>query len=179
MTSGSPHDSAGLEVVIKTPTNAKSLSFDLDFYTFEWPEFTCSTFNDFFVALQTPKPDNRPDGNVSFDSEGNTISVNAGFVQVCACKDGPPCTAGGKGFPCKLGWDQLEGTGFDSVPWNSAATGWLVTTTPLPKPGDEITLHFAIWDSGDGILDSTVLLDALRFDPQPAPIETQPIPTPT
>ena len=81
VTTGEPHDSAGLRVVIKTPTNAKSLSFNLDFYTYEFPNYICSQFNDFFVAMLTPKPGNQPDGNISYDSKGNTISVNAGFLQ--------------------------------------------------------------------------------------------------
>ncbi|HSN99268.1 MAG TPA: hypothetical protein VLS89_13325, partial [Candidatus Nanopelagicales bacterium] len=72
VTTGEPHDSAGLRVRIKTPTNAKSLRFDLNFYTYEFPNYICSTFNDFFVAMLTPQLANMPDGNISFDSQGNT-----------------------------------------------------------------------------------------------------------
>ena len=173
VSTGEPHDSAGLRVVIKTPTNAKSLKFNLDFYTFEFPNFICSEFNDFFVAMMTPKPAGQPDGNISFDSKGNTISVNAGFLQVCT----PQQASNGQPFACALGTSQLQGTGFDQDT-NSAATGWLQTTSPVPKPGDDITLLFAIWDSGDGILDSTVLLDNFSFDVTPAKTETQPLPPP-
>lgn len=173
VTTGEPHDSAGLRVVVKTPTNAKSLKFNLDFYTFEFPNYICSMFNDFFVAMLNPKPAGQPDGNISFDSKGNTISVNAGFLEVCTSQT----ASSGKLFPCSLGTAQLQGTGFDQGT-NSAATGWLQTTSPLTKPGDDITLLFAIWDSGDGILDSTILLDNLTFEVSEATTVTQPIPPP-
>jgi hypothetical protein len=179
--SGTPHDSAALEVVIKTPTNAKSLSFDLDFYTYEFPHYTCSEFNDFMVAMLSPVPVGQQDGNISFDAKGNTISVNAGFLEVCGCDGGPPCQAGNKSFACSLGRDQLTGTGFDDSPldpFNSAATGWLVTTAPLASPGDPVTLLFAIWDSGDGVLDSTVLIDNFTFEAGEAPTKTAPVPVP-
>src|SRR5205085_9640837 len=47
----SAFDAIALELVVRAPTNAKSFSFDFDFYTFEYTEFVCSEFNDAFVAL--------------------------------------------------------------------------------------------------------------------------------
>jgi hypothetical protein len=170
--SGDPHDSVALEVKIKTPTNARSLSFNLNFYTYEFPLYICSIYNDFFVAMLSPVPEGLPDGNISFDSQGNTISVNASFLSVCH-----PQSGGGKTFPCPSGPGELAGTGFD-IDQRSAATGWLVTRAPLPAPGEEITLFFAIWDSGDGNLDSTVLLDRLSFDPTVVQTGTTPAPVP-
>lgn len=166
---GEPYDSAGLRVTLRTPTNAKSLRFNLDFYTYEFPIYICSEYNDFFVALLNPVLPNLPDGNISFDSQGNSISVNAGFLEVCT-----PQTAGGKDFPCALGPTQLSGTGFEG----SAATGWLQTTAPIENPGGDITLHFTIWDSGDGVLDSTVLLDSFAFEAEETPTETTPVDPP-
>jgi hypothetical protein len=178
---GEPHDSAGLLVKIKSPSNAKSLKFNLNFYTYEWPNYICSEFNDFFVAIMTPTPSGQADGNISFDSQGNMISVNAGFLEVCGCAGGPPCQAGGKSFTCKLGNTELQGTGFDEDPFgmgNSAATGWLQTTTPIQQPGSDISLLFAIWDSGDGVLDSTVLIDNFAFDVNQGDTTTVPIGVP-
>ncbi|MBK8253910.1 MAG: choice-of-anchor L domain-containing protein [Polyangiaceae bacterium] len=178
VTTGEPYDSAGLRLVIKTPTNAKSLTFNLNFYTFEFPGFICSEYNDFFVAMLSPKPGNQVDGNISYDSKGNTISVNAGFLQVCH----PQTASNGVFFDCPLGPDQLTGTGFDqyfgSPTDNSAATAWLQTTSPVETPGQNITVDFAIWDSGDGILDSTVLLDNFQFGLDDTPTVTEPIPDP-
>jgi len=170
---GEPYDSAGLQIEIKTPTNAKSLAFNLNFYTYEFPGYICSEFNDFFVALLTPTLSGQPDGNISFDSQGNTISVNAGFLEVCY-----PQMAGGKNFPCMLGPTELMGTGYDEQPNGSAATGWLQTTAPVEAPGGTISLLFTTWDSGDGILDSTVLLDNFTFHVEEAPTETIPVPEP-
>jgi hypothetical protein len=160
-------------VTIKTPTNAKSFNFNLNFYTYEFPIYICSQYNDFFVAMLSPLPSGQVDGNISFDSQGNTISVNAGFLEVCY-----PQMAGNKNFPCLLGPGELAGTGFDSQPNGSAATSWLQTTSPVELPGQEISLMFAIWDSGDGVLDSTVLLDNFAFEVEEAPTETVPIPEP-
>lgn len=175
---GEPYDSAGLRLRIKTPTDAKSFTFDFDFYTYEYPDYICSTYNDFFVAMLTPKLSTLQDGNISFDGDGNTISVNAGFLQACQ-----PCNAGGKNFSCPLGYNEVVGTGFDSqvMPMScsitgSAATSWLVTTAPLEQPGSELTLLFAIWDSGDGVLDSTVLIDNFRFELTEGQVGTQPVP---
>ena len=87
---GEPHDGAALQLEILTPTNAQGFSFSFNFFTYEWPDFICSTFNDFFVSLLMPFPANQPDGNISFDSQGNPVSVNNAFLEVCGCPGGPP-----------------------------------------------------------------------------------------
>jgi hypothetical protein len=82
------------------------------------------------------------------------------------------CTPGvyqGINFACPLGTASLAGTGFDG----KSSTGWLRTTVPVTG-GTDITLRVAIWDSGDGILDSTVLLDELAFSALPASTHTAP-----
>jgi hypothetical protein len=174
---GEPYDSAGLRVTIRTPTDAKSFAFDFDFYTYEYPDFICSQFNDFFVAMLTPVPQGLTDGNISFDDQGNNISVNAGFLQACNA-----CNAGGKNFACALGYGEIAGTGFESNTaftcpiQGSASTSWLVTTAPVEDPGGDITLHFAVWDSGDGVLDSTTLIDNFRFELGDGEVGTKPIP---
>ena len=185
VTTGEPHDTAGLLVKIKSPSNAKSLKFNLNFYTYEWPDYICSEFNDFFVAMMTPVPKGQADGNISFDAKGTLISVNAGFLDVCGCDSagGPPCKTTGAPSSCKLGNAQLKGTGFDEDLFgdpteNSAATGWLATTSPIQQPGAEISLLFAVWDSGDGVLDSTVLLDNFTFDVDAADTTTAPVDVP-
>jgi hypothetical protein len=155
--SGQANDAIALELVIKTPTNAHQLSFDFDFYTYEFPGYVCSEYNDFFVALLQTKHPMNPQwlGNVSFDSQGNPVSVNNGLVDVC---DGPQ-NAGGKNFACSLGNKELIGTGFEG----HAATSWLQTKAGV-EPGETITLRFAVWDAGDEVLDSTVLIDNFGWD---------------
>jgi hypothetical protein len=147
--SGECHDGAALEVDIRVPTNAHSFGVEQNFFTFEYPDYICSEFNDYFVTMINPKPAGLPDRNVAFDQQGNPISVNNSLLQVCM-----PQVAGGKAFKCPLGAGALTGTGFEG----RAATGWVTTRAPLVR-ASTITLTFAIWDSGDGDLDSTVLVD--------------------
>ncbi|GMV18177.1 MAG: hypothetical protein HS104_24455 [Polyangiaceae bacterium] len=180
-TGSTANDPAGLELKIRVPTNAKSFSFNFNFYTYEWPDFVCSSFNDSFVALQSPAPPNAKLDNISFDSQGNPVSVNNSFVDACGCTGGPPCVAGGKTFPCALGTTILQGTGFgmDTTQWDDhGATGWLETKSPV-TPGSEVILRFAIWDAGDHVLDSTVLIDNFEFSADEATgTTTKPVPTP-
>ncbi len=161
------YNPVGLELKIRVPTNAKSFKYLFNFYTFEFPVFVCKIYNDFFIALQNPAPPNAVDSNISFDTQGNPVSVNNGFLEVCS-----PQNAGGKNFPCSLGTGQLQGTGFEG----HAATGWLETVSPV-TPGSVITLRFAIWDMGDEILDSTVLIDKFQFSADEATgSSTTPVP---
>jgi hypothetical protein len=167
---GEPHDSIGLEVTLRVPTNARSATFDFNFFTFEFPVYICSEYNDYFLALLDPTPAGQTTPNVSFDSAGNPISVNNALLQVCS----PAQEAGGIWFDCPLGNSQLQGTGFE----NHAATGWLVTTIPVdPTVNDRIIkIFFVTWDSGDGVLDSTIAIDNWQWsaDPATGPI-TEPV----
>jgi len=179
---GQPHDGIGLEATVRTPSNAHGISFDFNFYTYEWPDFVCSQFNDFFVAMLSPIPANQPDGNISFDSQGNPVSVNNAFLEVCGCPENPPqpCYAGGKSFTCALGNSELIGTGF-GFDWSAdhsehGATSWLTTNSPV-EPNSEITIRWAIYDSGDGVLDSTTLIDNWRWIAEAGvAVETFPVP---
>ena len=160
VTTGAPHDGAAIELTLRAPTNAVAFSFDSNFYTFEWPSYVCSQYNDFFLALLTPMPAGQTDANVVFDAQGNLISVNSALLDVCDCASGPPCTAGSKSYSCAQGATLLAGTGFgkDTDGTDHGATGWLVTTVPV-EAGKEVTLRFTVYDSSDGVLDSTSLVD--------------------
>jgi hypothetical protein len=167
----SANDGIALELTLRVPTNASALAFDFDFYTFEYNGYVCGKFNDAFVALLSSDAAGAADSrNIAFDSQGNPVSVNNGFVEVCApwtysgTKQGRTFT---RPFPCRLGSRELAGTGFEG----HAATGWLETHAPV-TPGATITLRFAIWDAGDEVLDSTVLLDHFRWEAQPGSTQT-------
>lgn len=167
-TTGAAHDGASVTLKIRTPSNAQGFRFNFNFFTYEWPSFVCSTFNDFFVAMLDPVPMGLVDGNISFDKNGDPVSVNNAFLEVCGCSSGPPCTAGGKQFTCPLGNAGLVGTGFglDSAFSDHASSGWLETQAPV-SPNSEITLQFAVSDSGDGVLDTSVLVDNFRWVAEP------------
>jgi len=167
VTTGQAQDGVALEIKIRVPSNAQSFSYQQNFFTWEYPTYICDRYNDFFVTMMDPIPDGLEDGNIAFDQDTNPISVNNSLLQVCS-----PGTHKNKTFDCPLGTDSLSGTGFEG----HAATGWLTTSAPV-KPGSEITLRFAIWDSGDGALDSTVLIDDFKFSVEGAETaETKPSP---
>ncbi|WP_437536102.1 choice-of-anchor L domain-containing protein [Sorangium sp. So ce726] len=158
------NDDIALELVLRTPTNATGYEFAFKFYTFEYPEFVCDSFNDQFLALATPAPPGSLNGNLSFDSVGNPVSVNISFFEVCE--------------GCPLGPDELDGTGFGL--WNDAgATGWLRTRAPV-NGGEELKLRFMIFDTGDERLDSTALVDGFKWvaNGGTVPLETTPVEDP-
>jgi len=172
VTTGQPHDGIALEVELVAPTNAKGFSFSFNFFTYEWPDFICSTFNDVFVALRMPFPAGQTDGNISFDSLGNPVSVNNAFLEVCGCApSAPPCPAGGKSFTCALGDTQLAGTGFgaDTAGADHASTYWLQTKAPV-SPHEDFTLRWAVYDSSDGELDTTTLIDDFQWIATPGDV---------
>jgi hypothetical protein len=180
VTFGTPQDGAALQLTIRVPTNAKTFSFDENFFTVEFPDYICSTYNDTFVVMMAPKTDpSLPDDNIAFDTAGNPISVNNALLQVCT-----PQTAGGKTFTCPLGASSLAGTGFQETDNDGphAATGWLTTQASVESvAGQDITLLFAIWDSSDGNLDSTVLIDNFTWaftKPSSTTPMTTPVPAP-
>jgi hypothetical protein len=181
---GEPNDPTGVEVKVRAPSNAHGFSFDFDFFTYEWPGFICSTYNDFFVAILSPIPMGQLDGNISFDSMGNPVSVNNASLEVCGCDGNPPnpCLAGGKTFSCALGDTDLIGTGFgfdssgSGFAEDHGSTGWLQTKAPV-EPGKEITLRWAVYDSGDGVLDTTTLIDNWKWLATPGiTVGTNPVP---
>lgn len=172
--SGTPFDGAALELTFRVPTNVTRLEVDESFFTLEFPGYVCSKYNDFFVIDFEPKVVGYPDGNVAFDEAGNPLSVNNALLQVCEAQQ-----TGGKQYDCPLGTDLLTDTGFDTVsdefsPAPHAATGWLRSRAPV-VPGSTLRVRFAIWDSADGNLDSTVLIDRLRWSSQ-GQQGTQPVP---
>ncbi len=176
---GEAHDAVALEIEVLTPSNAGGLLFDFDFFTFEWPEFICDEYNDYFLALLFPQLPNTPDANISFDINGNPVSTNSVFLEVCGCAENPPlpCFAGGKWFQCALGNGELMGTGFgrDTGGEDHGSTSWLETEAPV-SPNQTITLRLVVHDSTDGLFDSLVLVDNFRWKPEPAELNTKPIP---
>jgi len=120
------NDDVALEVTLRAPSNATGYSFDFKFYTFEFSEWVCTQYNDQFVALVNPAPPGSVNGNVSFDSGGNPVSVNIAFFDVCTscqafaanclCEGGGSCPQAPANC-CGAGAAQLQGTGFDS--WDS------------------------------------------------------------
>jgi hypothetical protein len=186
------NDMIDLKLVLKAPPAATGFQFDLDFYSSEWPNTVCSEYNDAFVAYVTSQ---QTTGNISFDPNKNPIAVNANFFNRCTPNTPVGCVPLYSGQPappsststCSGGTAELQGTGYgdtaltwclssaDRVATVGGATGWLTTVAPI-QGGEQFTLEFMIWDAGDGLADSTILLDRFQWiggTPVPVPV-TQP-----
>ena len=162
-------DDVALEVELVAPSNATGYSFEFAFMSFEFPEYVCTSYNDQFIALVDPAPQGSINGNISFDAQTNPVSVNVAYFDNCDPAGigsyASLCFAGNCPQPpqpyCPLGSGFMTDTGFNE--WGDAgSTGWLVTTAPV-QGGDQFKVRFAIWDTGDQNLDSTVMLDNFRW----------------
>lgn len=171
-------DVVNVKLEMKAPANAAGVKFDFNFFSGEWPAYICSRFNDGFIAyLSSPGFNNGTPDNISFDGKKNPVSVNNGFFDRCTpnvptgcSEDAKPGTStcpagpaelGGTGFGIVKNWCQIHGPGGQpSV--NGGSTGWLTSQAPI-KGGDNFTIEFIIWDTGDGAFDSSVLIDNFAF----------------
>jgi lysophospholipase L1-like esterase len=132
-----------LRVDLQVPATVNCLvGLDFRFLSEEYPEYVGSPYNDAFIAeldhttwSTSGSTISAPD-NFAFDPTGSPITVNAaGTTSMTAA--------------------QAEGTTFDG------ATPLLTAATPL-TPGAH-KLYLSIFDQGDHILDSAVLVDNLRL----------------
>lgn len=163
ITSGPVFDPVALEIRVRVPSNAVAFQLASSFYTHEYPDFICSPFNDVFAIFQ--QRDGRLE-NIVFDRDDNPITVNNALLQVCRAG-----THGSRRFECPLGYAPLIGSGYDvdcpvlggSTREGAGASTGCLTTTSRVTGGEEITLRVAIWDSGDGQLDSLALIDGFEW----------------
>jgi hypothetical protein len=172
------NDMIDVKLVLKAPPGATGFQFDFDFLSSEWPNYVCSDFNDAFVAYLTSSATT---DNISFDTNHNPVAVNIDFFNRCTPGAPVGCLRSNGPNPdpplgtstCAAGAGELAGTGFgdtDQTQCTSGnvestlggATGWLTTQAPI-QPGEQFTLEFMIWDAGDGLLDSNVLIDHFQW----------------
>jgi hypothetical protein len=176
------NDPVMLTLEIRVPSNAHSFSLKSNFYSAEFPEWTCSAYNDFFVVLldssYTGNPTNPMDKNLAFytapDMKNYPVGVNLAhgntglFTQ---CVNGATGCSGMAGtISTCMSTDDLANTGFDdpsplSCDSNSlkgGATGWL-TTSGNVTPGETIKLRIAIWDTSDNAFDSLAIVDGFQW----------------
>ena len=176
------NDPVMLTLKIRVPTNAHSFSIKSNFFSSEYPEYTCSPFNDFFVILldstYNGTPANPHDKNLAFYQPPNSTMTYPVGVNLASgdtglfteCKNGPTgCDGIGGNITTCINTIDLAGTGFDQASGGcgmnnleGGATGWL-TTTGNVVPGEIITLRIAIWDTSDERLDSLALIDAFTW----------------
>ncbi|MBI3201970.1 MAG: choice-of-anchor L domain-containing protein [Myxococcales bacterium] len=185
---GTANDSVMLRVRLRAPTNARSFSFNSYFFSSEYPEYVCSTFNDQFITLVdtpsgTPQPIPNPvDKNLTTYIDlstgtkwpvGINIAKGTNLFAVCDPKvsvTGSPCyEADVNPKSCSLGVTDLAGTGWEPGTGANACPGgggtyWL-TVAGNVIPGQIVEVRFAIFDVGDTTLDSLALLDGFKWLP--------------
>jgi hypothetical protein len=177
------NDPVMLTLTIRVPSNAHSFSLKSNFFSAEFPEYTCTQYNDFFVMLldsmYTGDPANPADKNLAFYENGNNkypvgvnlASGNTGLFTQCVngalgCAD---LSTNGNITTC-MDTSQLAGTGLDTpTPFEcdsgsleGGGTGWL-TTTGNVVPGEIIKLRIAIWDTSDHAWDSIAAIDGFTW----------------
>ena len=141
-------DYAELRVGLTTPEHSYGLAFDFAFMSTEWPLFVGAGFNDMFVAWLESESWT---GNVSFDDDGDPITVNAGFTDYTTSE-------------------------LDSFAMRGhAGTRWLTTAFGV-EPGEQVQLVLAVFDLSDGDHDSVVFLDSFRWTCTGTPPTTSPEP---
>ena len=180
-------DPVMLTLRVRVPSNALSFKLYTNFYSAEFPEWTCSIYNDFFVVLLDStymgEPPNPTDKNLAFYTPPGTmmkvpVGVNLGhgntglFTQ---CVNGSSGCSGQPGtISTCVGTNLLAGTGFDDVGGRceasqlvGGATGWLETRGNV-TPGEIITLRVAVWDTSDQVLDSLAVVDGFQWSTEVA-----------
>ena len=180
-----------LTLTVRVPTNVQSFSLDTNFFSDEFPEWTCSPFNDFFVVLldsmYSGTPANPTDKNLAFYQAGTTkypvgvnlAAGNTGLFTQCVngmtgCSSAFAGGSAGSIMTC-MSTSDLAGTGLDqaapgvcdSQSKKGGGTGWL-TTSGNVQPGEIMTLRIAIWDTSDHALDSLAVIDNFRWSGTPS-----------
>lgn len=148
-----------LDVTVPSGVNCLA-GVDFRFLSVEYPTYVGTSFNDAFIfeidesTWNTASSEILVDNNLAFDELGNLISINA---------------AGAATMSADLAVGANEQFG--------GSTRTLTASAPI-SPGPH-SLFFSIFDQGDQILDSAVLLDNLRFSQVADPAtECQPGVTP-
>lgn len=158
---GDAYDYVELRMTAKVPEEADALIYQFAFFSAEYPLFADqgAPWNDMYVAWLESEAWT---GNISFDEEGNPISINGVFLDYVDA-EGPLCER----RPCEA--PQLDGFAMDG----HAGTRWLETVAPV-SPGEEVEVVFALFDLSDALFDTVVLLDNVHWGCTDLPPLTQP-----
>jgi hypothetical protein len=141
---GDANDYVEMRFELDVPPDVISFSYDFAFFSTEYPFYFGSEFNDMYIGWLESE---LWTGNISFDGQGNPISLNAGFLDF---KD-----------------DAGNLPEFDNTCMKQhAGTNWLTTTAGV-APGEHITVVFAIFDLSDSILDSYAFIDNFQWGCDP------------
>jgi hypothetical protein len=129
---------------LEVPGGTHGFTFDFAYFSREFPVFIGGTFNDMFVVW----------------SNSESYTGNLCFV------DDAPCTVTGLGVSSAnpqqtytSNAPELAGTGFEP----NGATAWFEAKASA-VPGETLQLTWAVFDMGDTIYDTTVIIDNFGWD---------------
>ena len=194
LTAGTPagavsvQDWAELALTVRIPSNVQTAVFDFAFFSSEFNQWWSSAANDGFFVLVTSQ--GFQGQNVAKDETGLGVTINSGFFQLCPAPPGPPgltadksaalaTCVGTTGDPSQSIFGVLTGTGYDGAAVSADDTavavngntyvygggsGWLTAKFPV-VPRETIVMRVIVADTFDGLKDSAVLFDALRWEP--------------
>jgi hypothetical protein len=152
------NDGIALQVVLKVPAGVRSFAFDYAYFSRDYPDGGCLPYLDQAAALITGLT-GTPGGtvrNALLDQFGNPMFVSTSSMSQCI--NG---LHNGQAYSICVSTSALMGTGFDTA----GATGWLRSADLPVTAGDTVRIAFMVWDSSDGKLDSSVLLDNFAWKP--------------
>lgn len=152
------NDGIGLEVVLVVPAGVSAFKFDHAFFSRDYPFFVCTQYVDQAGALVTGATGLPALTNVLRDASNNPMVPSTTSIRACLANQD---TTGVENYPCPLGTSALTGTGFD----NHGGSGWITISNLAVTAGDTVRIRFMIWDSGDGISDSSLLIDGFAWIP--------------
>ena len=180
---GGMHNAVAWRLHLKAPPGANGIRFRHVFFSEEYDDYVGTQFNDKFYAVLeagstnggTPTVINytdcrKPQAYSDFVCSPGMqfcnprarycyIAINTALSECCwldGCPNGKAKTSiAGTGYECAA---SQSSDGANS----GSSTGWLMTEWPI-EPGEEFWLTFHVHDTGDGILDSEVILDGLQF----------------
>ena len=150
------YDGIALSVVLKVPAGVRALAFEYAFFTREYPQWVCTTYVDQAVALITGVTGLPALHNVMLDLSSKPLLSSPTTIRACSDTILP-----NGAYPCPLGTGPLTGSGFETY----GGSGWLRTANLPVTAGDTVRIRFMVWDTGDHVLDTSVLIDGFRWIP--------------
>lgn len=147
-----PHasDIAYLDVQITVPEGTRGYALDLALFTAHYPEYSETSYNDMAILWTESEA---YVGNIAYllqDGLPRPFSLPALTAAGLMTHDGATDIT-------------LIGTGYDGlVGEQGGATDWLTVHGPA-VPGETLTLALAVFDLGDSVLDSALLVDNFRW----------------
>jgi hypothetical protein len=136
-----PNDLMWASFEVAVPAGTHGFSFDVAYFSSEYPEFVGEKFNDMFIGWATSEVYT---GNVTFlNGQPFTVTALALEMESAGFTDDAP---------------ELLGTGFEG----HGSTGW-ATINAQASPGETLVFAFAIMDMGDSSKATLAIVDHWRW----------------